>query len=101
MEDDTIELKDNEFLRQFETNIDNELIKLEYSLQERKIFLSKLTIAEERRNYGTLEKFLTAIFDYILNKGRIRIVPTGKDVAKFFRANKSKYSDLLPIGMNI
>jgi len=101
MEEDTIELKDNEFLRQFETHIDDELIKLEYSLQERKIFLSKLMISDAKKEDGTLEKFLTSVFDYIQDKGRIRIVPSSKEVSKFFRANKSKYSDLLPIGMNI
>ena len=94
MED--FEIKNNDFLRQFEAEIDGDLIKLEYSEQERKIFLSKLEISEKLQ-----EQFLTKIFDYIEEKGRIRIVPTSKEVKKFFRANKSKYSDLLPVGMNI
>lgn len=98
---ETIEVKDNEFLRQFETLVEEELITLEYSKQERKIFLSKIQISEEKREDGTLEKFLTAVFDQIEEAGRIRVVPTSKEALKFFRANKSKYSDLLPIGMNI
>tara|TARA_Y100001933_G_C18616027_1_gene404231 strand:+ start:165 stop:464 length:300 start_codon:yes stop_codon:yes gene_type:complete len=99
MED--FEIKNNDFLRQFEAEIDGDLIKLEYSEQERKIFLSKLEISEKLQEQGYQEKFLTKIFDYIEEKGRIRVVPTSKEVKKFFRANKSKYSDLLPVGMNI
>ena len=44
---ETHELVDNDFLRQFEMKIDNELAKIEYSLQERKIFLTKLVVPEE------------------------------------------------------
>ena len=36
-----IELTDNEFLRQFEATFDDKMAKIEYSLQERKIFLTK------------------------------------------------------------
>ena len=38
------ELIDNDFLRQFEVKVDDELAKIEYSLQERKIFLTKLIL---------------------------------------------------------
>ncbi len=41
---DAAELVDNDFLRQFELKIDDHLAKIEYSLQERKIFLTKLII---------------------------------------------------------
>ncbi len=40
------ELIDNDFLRQFELKIDDKLAKIEYSVQERKIFLTKLEIPE-------------------------------------------------------
>ena len=39
---DAAELIDNDFLRQFEIKVDDKLAKIEYSLQERKIFLTKL-----------------------------------------------------------
>ena len=44
------ELIDNDFLRQFEIKIDNDLAKIEYSLQERKIFLTKLIIPDTINN---------------------------------------------------
>ena len=43
---DAAELTDNDFLRQFELKVDGELAKIEYSLQDRKIFLTKLIIPE-------------------------------------------------------
>ena len=39
---DAAELIDNDFLRQFELKVDDNLAKIEYSLQDRKIFLTKL-----------------------------------------------------------
>jgi hypothetical protein len=36
-----MEIKDNELLRQFEITTDTGLVAIEYSLQDRKIFLTK------------------------------------------------------------
>ena len=43
---ETAELIDNDFLRQYELKVENEMAVIEYSLQERKIFLTKLVIPE-------------------------------------------------------
>ena len=40
-------LINNEFLRQFEIKLDDSLARIEYSEQERKIFLTKLHIPKE------------------------------------------------------
>ncbi|PZR12628.1 MAG: N-acetyltransferase, partial [Flavobacterium psychrophilum] len=37
-----MEIKDNEFSRQFETTADGKLLTIEYSVQERKLFLTKV-----------------------------------------------------------
>ena len=37
-----LDINDNNFLRQFEVEIDGYLAKVEYALQERKIFLTKI-----------------------------------------------------------
>ncbi len=37
-----MEINDNTFLRQFETKINGKLAIIEYSLQDRKIFLTKI-----------------------------------------------------------
>ncbi len=38
-----LNLVNNEFLRQFEVQVNNELARIEYSEQERKIFLTKIS----------------------------------------------------------
>ena len=38
---ESAELVDNDFLRQYEIKIDDHLAKIEYSLQERKIFFNQ------------------------------------------------------------
>ncbi|WP_340696413.1 hypothetical protein [Flavobacterium nitratireducens] len=47
---DSIEIKNNAFARQFETTIPEGLITIEYSLQERKIFLTKINTPEHFDN---------------------------------------------------
>ena len=42
--DNEIVINDNEFLRQFEYKTADGIAKIEYSLQERKIFLTKLFV---------------------------------------------------------
>ena len=41
-----LDINDNNFLRQFEVNIGGQLAKVEYALQERKIFLTKIILPE-------------------------------------------------------
>ena len=40
----SLDINDNNFLRQFEVEINGNLAKVEYALQERKIFLTKIII---------------------------------------------------------
>ena len=42
----TLNINDNNFLRQFEVNINGQLAKVEYALQERKIFLTKIILPD-------------------------------------------------------
>ena len=59
---DAAELIDNDFLRQYELKIDTHLAKIEYSLQERKIFLTKLIIPEDIFNDEFQNDFLKTCF---------------------------------------
>jgi|AntDeeMinimDraft_5_1070356.scaffolds.fasta_scaffold02693_2 hypothetical protein len=98
---ESIDLKDNELLRQYQAEIEGTLVTLEYSDQGRKIFLTKLVIAEKLREKGYIDPFLKAVVDDIQNKRKIKVMPTGKDVRAFFKKNKQKYRDLLPVGINL
>lgn len=95
-----ITITDNEFLRQFESEIEGELAKIEYSEQDRKIFLTKLIMSEELKEKGYLDPFIEKVLD-IIKERDIRVMPTSPIVAKFMRKNRRKYKSLLPVGINI
>ncbi|WP_136668712.1 GNAT family N-acetyltransferase [Flavobacterium sp. H122] len=93
-----MEIKDNTFSRQFETTINDKLIAIEYSQQERKLFLTKINTPE-----GFEEELLAGFFIAILNlaeEKKLKIVPTHPKIAAFFRKNPS-YKHLLPPGIRI
>ncbi|MGJ5641579.1 N-acetyltransferase [Formosa sp. S-31] len=96
---ETAEVIDNDFLRQFEYKVNDELAIIEYSLQERKIFLTKLIIPETITSSEFKEEFLSAVFE-IIEERNLSVVPTSPDVAKFIRKNR-QYKSLLPIGVRI
>lgn len=100
MNDAEIVITNNEFLRQFEAVIQDELITVEYSQQERKIFLTKLRMPEPLKDEGYLELFLEKLLGQI-KEGTDRVVPTSPEIATFIRKNRRKYKDLLPVGINI
>ena len=95
-----ISITDNEFLRQFETEIDGELAKIEYSSQDRKIFLTKLVMNDDLKEKGYLDPFIAKVLDLIKERN-VRVMPTSPAVAKFMRKHRRKYKDMLPVGINI
>jgi hypothetical protein len=72
---------------------------LEYSQQERKIFLTKLNIPEVLMSDEFLENFLKIVLENISEKN-ISVVPTSPPVAKFIRGNR-RYRKMLPVGIRI
>ncbi|MEH6679376.1 MAG: N-acetyltransferase [Sediminicola sp.] len=92
-------IKDNSFLRQFEATFEGHLAKIEYSSQERKLFLTKLVIPEEIVAEGFKEDFITAVLNSIQEK-KLRVVPTSPQIAGFLRKN-SQFKELLPVGIRI
>ena len=84
-----MEIKDNELLRQFELETDQGLLSVEYSLQERKIFLTKLKGFEEGVQAQSID-FLKGVLDIVREK-RLRVVPTHPKIVSFFR--KSIFDD--------
>ena len=58
-------LVNNEFLRQFEIEIEQKLARIEYSEQERKIFLTKLSIPKEIQNQEFEEAFIIKVLEFI------------------------------------
>jgi len=96
---DDAELVDNEFLRQFEFKTESHFAKIEYSLQERKIFLTKLIIPEDIKDENFTVDFLKLVFENVEERS-LSVVPTSPEIAKFIRKNR-QYKKLLPVGLRI
>jgi hypothetical protein len=94
-----MEIKDNTFSRQFETSVDGSLLTIEYSIQERKLFLTRINLPENFDNEEIVSEFIKNVLD-IADEKRLRVVPTHPRVAAFFRKNP-KYKEMLPPGIRL
>jgi predicted GNAT family acetyltransferase len=94
-----MEIKDNAFSRQFETFLDGNMIILEYSFQEKKIFLTKIKTPDNFDNEAFINDFLKNIME-IAYERNLKVVPILPKIATFFRKNPT-YKDLLPPGIKM
>ncbi|MDG2396374.1 MAG: N-acetyltransferase [Flavobacteriaceae bacterium] len=94
-----LKLENNGFLRQFEIELDGELATIEYAEQERKIFLTKITIPKKINKPEFKNWFIKEVLEYVSNKN-IKVVPTSPEIARFLRKNKN-YKSLLPVGIKL
>nr|WP_235924325.1 N-acetyltransferase [Flavobacterium lotistagni] len=95
----TMEIKDNAFARQFETIVSEGLISVEYSFQEKKIFLTKINTPDGFNDEELINELLKNIMN-IAYERKLRVVPILPKIAMFFRKN-TLYKDLLPPGIKI
>ena len=92
-------INDNTFLRQYEVKIGEDLAKIEYALQDRKIFLTKLVIPSSNKDEDFEENFIKEVFEIIKEKN-IKIMPTSPQIRKFIKKHK-EFKELLPIGIRL
>lgn len=93
-----MEIKDNELLRQFETITEQGLVAIEYSLQDRKIFLTKFC----ENNNSDLDfhnEFICSVLEIAVER-KLKVVPTHAKLIGFFRKNR-KYQEMLPPGIKL
>lgn len=95
----TLEIKDNTFARQFETTVEEGLLTVEYSFQERKIFLTKIHTPEEYQNKAVIDQFLTDILAIAVER-KLKVVPILPEIVVFFKQNP-EYKELLPPGIRL
>lgn len=93
-----MEIKDNQLLRQFETQTDHGMVILEYSIQERKLFLTKLKHPDEVES-EFVNTFIETILHLAQDK-RLKVVPTHPKVANMFRKN-AEFREMLPPGIKL
>ncbi|WP_289662761.1 GNAT family N-acetyltransferase [Flavobacterium panacagri] len=95
----TMEIKDNTFARQFETVVPEGMLAVEYSFQEKKIFLTKINTPDSYQNDDAINALLKNVLDLSSEKN-YRVVPIHPKIVSFFKKNP-KYKELLPPGIRI
>ncbi|MEZ4779542.1 MAG: N-acetyltransferase [Flavobacteriaceae bacterium] len=95
-----VAITDNEFLRQFELEVGDNMARIEYALQDRKIFLTKYDMPADMEEQGFRDIFIKAVFEEIKKRG-ISLMPTSPEIVGFLRKNRRQYKELLPVGINI
>jgi hypothetical protein len=93
-----MEIKDNELLRQFEIITPTGLVAIEYSIQERKLFLTKFC-ANTNEDEELHNEFIIKVLG-IAEERKLKVVPTSAKFTSFFRKNR-RYRELLPPGLMI
>ena len=93
-----MEIKDNELLRQFEIITPTGLVASEYSIQERKLFLTKFC-ANTNEDEELHNEFIINVLG-IAEERKLKVVPTNAKFISFFRKNR-RYRELLPPGLMI
>ena len=93
-----MEIKDNELLRQFEIITETGLVAIEYSVQERKLFLTKFC-NNNNEDEELHHEFIKNVLE-LAEERKLNVVPTHAKFISFFRKNR-KYRELLPPGLMI
>ena len=93
-----MEIKDNELLRQFEIFTETGLVAIEYSIQERKLFLTKFC-KNNNEDEELHNEFIKTVLE-LAEERKLKVVPTHSKFVSFFRKNR-KYRELLPPGLMI
>jgi len=94
-----IEIRDNDFARQFETTVDEGLITVEYSFQDKKIFLTKINVPDNFEDELFISNLLKNIMAIAIER-KLKVVPILPKIVVFFKKNPI-YKELLPPGIRI
>ncbi|MDD5149010.1 MAG: N-acetyltransferase [Flavobacterium sp.] len=94
-----IEIKDNTFARQFETITEKGLVTVEYSFQEKKIFLTKINVPDLFNDEIFISNLLKQIMLIAIER-KLKVVPILPKIVVFFKKNPI-YKELLPPGIRL
>ncbi|WP_338409407.1 N-acetyltransferase [uncultured Flavobacterium sp.] len=93
-----MDIKDNELLRQFEITTDTGLVAIEYSIHDRKLFLTKFC-ENNNLDLELHDEFIANVLEIAVER-KLKVVPTHLRMIKFFRKHR-RYRELLPPGLKI
>ncbi len=94
-----IDIKDNTFARQFETLTQKGLVTVEYSFQEKKIFLTKIKVPDAFDDEEFISNLLKNIMEIAIER-KLKVVPILPKIVLFFKKNPI-YKELLPPGIRL
>jgi hypothetical protein len=92
-----MEIKDNTFARQFETTVAEGVLSVEYSFQEKKIFLTKINTPDQFDDEEFVFQLLVGIMEIAIAQ-KLKVVPILPKIVLFFKKNPI-YKELLPPGI--
>ena len=95
----TMVIKDNTFARKFETIVPEGMLSVEYSFQEKKIFLTKINAPEGFENQDLINALLKNIMEIVIEK-KFKLMPIHPKIVLFIKKNP-EYKELLPPGIRI
>lgn len=90
-----MEIKDNTFARQFETIVPEGLLSVEYSFQEKKIFLTKINTPEGFENQALINALLKNIMEVVIEK-KFKLMPIHPKIVLFIKKTRSIKNCFLP-----
>lgn len=94
-----MEVTDNSEMRHFEYREDDILAVIEYQIQEKKYFLTKVDFPEGFEDSGKAEEMMKRILEMIGETG-MRVVPMTRYAKQFFK-NHREYKSMLPVGIHL
>ena len=86
-------------MRHFEVRDDGQLAVIEYQIQEKKYFLTRVDFPPKFEENGKAEEMMESVLDIIEETG-MRVVPMTKFAKQHFRQH-SKRKKLLPVGIHL
>lgn len=93
-----MEVRDNTEMRHFEVRENGELAFIEYQVQEKKYFLTRVEFPEEFTRDGLDQQMIGKVLDIIEETG-MRVVPMTKVIKQYFKDNPGR-KKLLPVGIH-
>lgn len=95
----TMNVIDNTEMRHFEVQEGDRLATIEYQIQEKKYFLTRVEFPPKFEESGKGEEMLAKTLDMIEETG-MRVVPMTKFVKQYFKNHRER-RNLLPVGIHL
>lgn len=94
-----MEVVDNEEMRHFEVRVGERLAIIEYQIQERKYFLTRVDFPNKFKEDGRAIEMLKITLSKIEETG-MRVVPMTRFVKDYFKAHP-ELKPMLPVGIHL